>query len=191
MAKPVDLFSIPNPERFPQGEALLAALRAAHDLFNAAWPTLDELERELANTEMGMRDDGTPIPDEELAFQHLALGQLEALLTALVKKRSAVEDASERRMWTAITNRLSQGFVAFGKTFTAEGDLLPTPPKEGTPEYDELLAWFYADEELKACVKVSVPWPSIKATCELLAARGLPRPPHVKVSPKSTIRVSR
>lgn len=189
MSEQVNLFEVASRANYPLQDRVVSTLRSAHELFNTAWPSLEFLARHCTDTAGGWNG-AAMVTDDEMAFHHLFLDQLETMLDAVAKKVREAQVTSEQRIWTAVTNRGSQGFVAHGKKFTVEGELIPTPPRKDTPEYEELLAWF-RNSGREASVDVSIPWRTLQKTCDDLAAAGEQMPPHVKMSPKTGVRVGR
>lgn len=190
MSEPVNLFQV-GGEHFPFGDALLNALRANLVGFETTWPALEMLARHIGETELGSNHDGTVIHDQELAFHHLALEQLEATLGELLAKTRRTMELSERRFWNALTNRHSMGTVVWGKTFTAEGKLIPKMPKDGTPEHAELMKWARENGYAQYIDPEYIGFQKMQRILDDRAENAKPRPPHVEVVPQVGIKVKR
>lgn len=190
MSEPVNLFDL-DADRYPVGRHIIAALAALRQTFETTWPALELLARHVGETEHGYAHDGTAITDEELAFHQLALQQVEATLDELAKKQASVNAMAERRMWAVLTNRHSMGMVCFGKTFTAEGDLIPKMPKTDTPEHLELMAWLKEHGYGDQIKPEHVGFQAMQRIVDDLASQKQPRPPHVDLSAATGIKISR
>ena len=98
------------------------------------------------------------------------------------------KELNARRLFYVLVSRESDGFMAHDKKFRIDGDMLPKPPKQDTPQYQELLRWIQ-NSEWAELVKPKVEFNVLRKICNELAERGEPMPPHVKLSHKAKVRV--
>jgi hypothetical protein len=153
------------------------------------WKLREQINQAMGNLKAQITATLHYAPDAEMGEHALWLRQLKEIINGFKSQIDDLDELSKRRMFHVLVSRESDGFIALGKKFRIDGELLPTCPKKNTVEYDELVAWI-KNSEHKEAIQEEIVWKRMKKVCEDLAEKGKPFPPHVKKSPKVSLRIS-
>lgn len=141
--------------------------------------------------ERHMLDNFVSGKDSEVALYELWIRSSSELLSDMQTALNGLSDLSTKRISHMLMSRESDGFIAFGRRFIIDADLLPTAPKKGSEESAALLSWLKSGQ-YAGLVEEKIHWAGLKKIVEELAEKGEPPPPGInKLSPRLKIRVSK